>query len=255
MRAPCATARSSTSPTGSIWCWPSTPAPRSAFWLIRPAGSAGSSSPSARSSAAGCCASSPGTSTSSCSRWPFSLIIGGAIGNVIDRFVFGAVVDFLYFHVGRYGWPAFNVADSAICVGVTLMLGPTPRTPSRPHPKRNFHDPDRPARQPCHPPLPHLLTTASRSSAPSNPAGDVGDAAGPGDIAPTLERCLAGPPWASTTPSCSSPRMPSAPTATTWSRRSASKTSPDGAAVEPMVIMEFTAPGRHPLPRPDPRPC
>ncbi|MDD3353617.1 signal peptidase II [Zoogloea sp.] len=52
----------------------------------------------------------------------FSLIIGGAIGNVIDRFVFGAVVDFLYFHVGRYGWPAFNVADSAICVGVTLMV-------------------------------------------------------------------------------------------------------------------------------------
>jgi signal peptidase II len=48
----------------------------------------------------------------------FSLIIGGAIGNVIDRFVFGAVVDFLYFHIGRYGWPAFNVADSAICVGL-----------------------------------------------------------------------------------------------------------------------------------------
>ena len=52
----------------------------------------------------------------------FSLIIGGAIGNVIDRLVFGAVVDFLYFHIGRYGWPAFNVADSAICVGVVLMF-------------------------------------------------------------------------------------------------------------------------------------
>lgn len=52
----------------------------------------------------------------------FSLIIGGAIGNVIDRFVFGAVVDFLYFHIGRYGWPAFNVADSAISVGVVLMI-------------------------------------------------------------------------------------------------------------------------------------
>ena len=52
----------------------------------------------------------------------FSLIIGGAVGNVIDRFVFGAVVDFLYFHVGRYGWPAFNLADSAITLGVILML-------------------------------------------------------------------------------------------------------------------------------------
>ncbi|HRQ46622.1 MAG TPA: signal peptidase II [Rhodocyclaceae bacterium] len=52
----------------------------------------------------------------------FSLIIGGAIGNVIDRLVHGAVVDFLYFHIGRYGWPAFNVADSAISLGVALML-------------------------------------------------------------------------------------------------------------------------------------
>lgn len=52
----------------------------------------------------------------------FSLIIGGAIGNVIDRFVHGAVVDFLYFHAGRYGWPAFNLADSAITLGVGLML-------------------------------------------------------------------------------------------------------------------------------------
>lgn len=52
----------------------------------------------------------------------FSLIIGGAIGNVIDRLNIGAVVDFLYFHVGRYGWPAFNLADSAITLGVALML-------------------------------------------------------------------------------------------------------------------------------------
>ena len=53
---------------------------------------------------------------------PLAAAIGGAIGNVIDRFVFGAVVDFLYFHIGRYGWPAFNVADSAICIGVVLMI-------------------------------------------------------------------------------------------------------------------------------------
>jgi len=51
-----------------------------------------------------------------------SLIIGGALGNVIDRFAYGAVVDFLSFHVAGYYWPAFNVADSGICVGVTLML-------------------------------------------------------------------------------------------------------------------------------------
>lgn len=59
----------------------------------------------------------------------FSLIIGGAIGNVIDRVVHGAVVDFLYFHAGRYGWPAFNVADSAITVGVALMLWAQFRAP------------------------------------------------------------------------------------------------------------------------------
>jgi len=52
----------------------------------------------------------------------FALIIGGAIGNVIDRLWHGAVVDFLYFHAGRYGWPAFNLADSAIALGVGLML-------------------------------------------------------------------------------------------------------------------------------------
>jgi signal peptidase II len=50
------------------------------------------------------------------------LIIGGAIGNVIDRVRLGAVVDFLDFHVGSWHWPAFNVADSAICVGVAVML-------------------------------------------------------------------------------------------------------------------------------------
>lgn len=51
-----------------------------------------------------------------------ALIIGGALGNVIDRILFGAVIDFLYFHWGRHGFPAFNVADSAISVGVALML-------------------------------------------------------------------------------------------------------------------------------------
>ncbi|MEM8948726.1 MAG: signal peptidase II [Pseudomonadota bacterium] len=50
------------------------------------------------------------------------LVIGGALGNVIDRFRFGAVVDFLYFHVGDFHWPAFNVADTAICIGAGLLL-------------------------------------------------------------------------------------------------------------------------------------
>jgi signal peptidase II len=51
-----------------------------------------------------------------------SLILGGAVGNVIDRLRFDAVVDFLDFHLAGYHWPAFNVADSAITVGVVLML-------------------------------------------------------------------------------------------------------------------------------------
>ena len=50
------------------------------------------------------------------------LIIGGAIGNVIDRLRFGGVIDFLYFHLGSWYWPAFNCADSAICLGVMIML-------------------------------------------------------------------------------------------------------------------------------------
>lgn len=50
------------------------------------------------------------------------LVIGGALGNVIDRFRFGAVADFLDFHVAGWHWPAFNVADSCIVVGVVLLV-------------------------------------------------------------------------------------------------------------------------------------
>ena len=50
------------------------------------------------------------------------LIVGGAVGNVIDRVRFGGVIDFLYFHLGSWYWPAFNFADSAICIGVLVML-------------------------------------------------------------------------------------------------------------------------------------
>lgn len=51
-----------------------------------------------------------------------SLILGGALGNLWDRVVSGHVVDFLLFYVGRYQWPAFNVADSAIVVGACLLV-------------------------------------------------------------------------------------------------------------------------------------
>lgn len=51
-----------------------------------------------------------------------ALIAGGAAGNLIDRVRLGAVVDFLDFYIGRYHWPAFNVADSAICIGAGLFL-------------------------------------------------------------------------------------------------------------------------------------
>ena len=50
------------------------------------------------------------------------LIIGGSLGNVIDRVHYGAVADFLDFHVAGYHWPAFNFADAAITVGVAIMF-------------------------------------------------------------------------------------------------------------------------------------
>lgn len=54
-------------------------------------------------------------------RLSVALIFGGAVGNLIDRARFGAVVDFVDVHYRGYHWPAFNVADSAITIGVTLL--------------------------------------------------------------------------------------------------------------------------------------
>lgn len=55
-------------------------------------------------------------------RLGLSLILGGAAGNLTDRVVHGYVIDFLDFYAGKHHWPAFNVADSALTVGITLLL-------------------------------------------------------------------------------------------------------------------------------------
>lgn len=63
------------------------------------------------------------------------LLIGGALGNVVDRVAYGAVADFVYFHVGSFRWYIFNGADCAIVVGVALLLVELiwPRTVVRAH--------------------------------------------------------------------------------------------------------------------------
>ncbi|MBS1169309.1 MAG: lipoprotein signal peptidase [Burkholderiaceae bacterium] len=54
--------------------------------------------------------------------WALALVLGGAVGNLIDRVLYGHVIDFLDFHVGGWHWPAFNVADSAICIGALMFI-------------------------------------------------------------------------------------------------------------------------------------
>ena len=54
--------------------------------------------------------------------WALSLILGGALGNVLDRLMFGFVIDFIDCHYGNWHWPAFNIADSAISIGAALII-------------------------------------------------------------------------------------------------------------------------------------
>ncbi len=62
--------------------------------------------------------------------WGLGLILGGALGNLLDRVRAGQVVDFLDFHVAGYHWPAFNLADSAVVIGALLLMVEV----LRPHP-------------------------------------------------------------------------------------------------------------------------
>lgn len=52
----------------------------------------------------------------------FSLILGGALGNVYDRLIYGYVIDFIDVYYQQWSWPAFNIADSAICLGAILLI-------------------------------------------------------------------------------------------------------------------------------------
>ena len=60
-----------------------------------------------------------------------SLIFGGAVGNLLDRILLGKVIDFIDVFVGTWHWPAFNVADSALTVGITLFIIATLKHPRR----------------------------------------------------------------------------------------------------------------------------
>ena len=55
-------------------------------------------------------------------RWGLFIIICGAIGNIVDRFINGYVIDFLYFHINQFYWPAFNFADIYISIGIIMII-------------------------------------------------------------------------------------------------------------------------------------
>ncbi len=60
--------------------------------------------------------------TSNYSYFGLSIVLGGAVGNLTDRILYGKVVDFIDFSVGRFHWPAFNVADSALTIGIIVIF-------------------------------------------------------------------------------------------------------------------------------------
>ncbi len=55
-------------------------------------------------------------------RWSLGAVLGGGVGNLIDRLFYGRVIDFIDFHISQYHWPAFNVADSCITLGLALAV-------------------------------------------------------------------------------------------------------------------------------------
>ena len=63
--------------------------------------------------------------------WALSLVLGGAVGNLVDRVVSGAVTDFVGVYLGSYRWPDFNVADSAISIGLCLLVLDSFRPPAK----------------------------------------------------------------------------------------------------------------------------
>ena len=65
---------------------------------------------------------STGRAGDGATRWGFALVLAGAAGNLIDRILYGSVLDFLDFYVREWHWPAFNLADSAITIGATLIF-------------------------------------------------------------------------------------------------------------------------------------
>jgi signal peptidase II len=66
----------------------------------------------------------------------FGLLCGGIVGNLVDRISHGHVIDFLDFHFGSFVWPAFNLADSAICIGISFYLLYSFREPESTSPER-----------------------------------------------------------------------------------------------------------------------